>query len=155
MTIKSMTTATDTTGVVTPISSAQISFGIQFLIFSRHLINMIITTLTAAVSVIQVGGLAAAGVLPLTLIPAVVLYATIGTSEMELGTTDYVVASLSTATVALYFALIGYFIGYFRLESYFDSFPWKQESVKTGAHTWRCPFTGRSSQSPMILVWCL
>jgi hypothetical protein len=74
--------------------------------------------------------------------PAVILYSIHGNSvQHTIQIQDYVLTSVSSACVALYFLLVGSTILVTRLETYFGTFPWLTLWEKS---TKKCPFTGLS-----------
>lgn len=109
---------------------------------------MIIATLSSPITLLYCGGWTAPFLIALSASPAIALFITGEKSNDKLNEGDYASTIIATATVGLYFLLLGAFMGYYRLESYFDSLPW---APKEGGRNTLCPFTGRQFLNRAIM----
>jgi len=96
------------------------------------------------------------GVVALTIIPLAVgsslaVYLTTVVKAATIGVGDIYSSVTTTTLVFLYFALLAYMVVWRNLESYFDTFPWKEAAGASkkvvGKRTYqiRCPFTGNNN----------
>ncbi|WPT14138.1 hypothetical protein PSENEW3_00000269 [Picochlorum sp. SENEW3] len=101
---------------------------------------MIVTLALFPLSIPLISGPVTGALILLLMSPAVILYSIHGNSvQHTIQIQDYVLTSVSSACVALYFLLVGSTILVTRLETYFDTFPWLTLWEKS---TKKCPFTG-------------
>lgn len=101
---------------------------------------MLVTLALFPLSIPLISGPVTGALILLLMSPAAVMYSIHGSAvEHTIQVQDYVITSVSSACVGLYFLLVVSSILVTRFETYFDTFPWLAIWEECDN---KCPFTG-------------